>query len=89
MYLIISTADPPWGYVGSPCGMCGSTMGSSGTADPPRECGNPPIYWETQPCNKGLQYVCQIAPCDSTNYCSEPLSAHRQMHRMYMHPKAN
>ncbi|RCN48612.1 hypothetical protein ANCCAN_05250, partial [Ancylostoma caninum] len=44
------------------------------------------IYWETHPCNKGLPYVCQIAPCDSTNYCSEPLSAHRQMHRMYMHP---
>ncbi|KAL6725456.1 hypothetical protein Aduo_007506 [Ancylostoma duodenale] len=44
------------------------------------------IYWQTQPCNKGLPYVCQIAPCDSTNYCSEPLSAHRQMHRMYMHP---
>ncbi|EYC32633.1 hypothetical protein Y032_0002g1007 [Ancylostoma ceylanicum] len=41
MYLIISTADPPWECAGPPCGMCGSTMGNSDTSDP-RECGNPP-----------------------------------------------
>ncbi|CAJ0597173.1 unnamed protein product [Cylicocyclus nassatus] len=43
-------------------------------------------FWRSHSCTKGLPYVCEIAPCSSTNYCSEPLMLRLQAHRMYMAP---
>ncbi|ETN86260.1 von Willebrand factor type A domain protein [Necator americanus] len=44
-------------------------------------------YWRAGNCDEDMKYVCEVKPCSASNYCSEPVFMHRQMHRAFLQPR--
>ncbi|KAK6745263.1 hypothetical protein RB195_011779 [Necator americanus] len=47
----------------------------------------PRYYWRAGNCDEDMKYVCEVKPCSASNYCSEPVFMHRQMHRAFLPPR--